>query len=180
MPWTSHSVTATSAIMSGLPRSSAVITRPGRNSVTSVGGSSRKATTSGPTPTAAAAAVASRSHARSMPEQARVLARQAHDDVAAAEAHAQVVVGDAAAERLRGRLGLAEQLQEAGGQGRGGGLRGRAHVIIRTTARDALARARAAWRQQGPGRVIARTYPTAASAWSAERTGEGIFELRAP
>ena len=114
-----------------------------------------------------------------MPEQARVLARQAHDDVAAAEAHAQVVVGDAAAERLRGRLGRAEQLQEAGGQGRGGGLRGRAHVIIRTTGRDALTRPRAAWRQQGPGGVIARTYPTAASAWSAERTGEGIFELRA-
>ena len=78
------------------------------------------------------------------------------------------------------RLGRPEQVEEGGGQGRGGGLRGRAHVIIRTTGRDALARPRAAWRQQGPRGVIARTYPTAASAWSAERTGEGIFELRAP
>jgi hypothetical protein len=113
------------------------------------------------------------------PEQARVLACQAHDDVAAAEAHAQVVVGDAAAERLGRRLRLAEQVHEPGGQARSGGLRGRAHVIIRTTGREALARARAGWRQQGPGGVIARTYPTAASASSAERNGEGILERRA-
>ena len=52
-------------------------------------------------------------------------------------------------------------------------------MIIRITAREALARPRAAWRQQDPGGVIARTYPTAASASSAERNGEGIFELRA-
>ena len=66
-PWTSHSTTATSAITSGLPTSERSSVRPGMNAVTRHSGSRRKATTSGPMPAAAAAAVALRSQSRSIP-----------------------------------------------------------------------------------------------------------------
>ena len=86
-------------------------------------------------------------------EQRRVLAREPHDDVAPAVAGAQVVVGDAAAERLRRHLGRAEQRLEPGRQQDGGG----GFAVVLTCAsvpRRGMSRqrSRAARRSAGPPR----------------------------
>src|SRR5215211_48499 len=64
---TVRSTSATSSTSGGARSSSAASGRPAMNAVTRHGGSSMNATTSGPTPARAAASVASRSAARSIP-----------------------------------------------------------------------------------------------------------------
>ena len=111
-PWTSTSATATSAIMSGLPTSERSSVRPGDErghealGVAQEGHDLRPDAGGGGRRRRLALAVAVDA------EQRRVLAREPHHEVATAVADAQVVVGDAAAERLGLALGRAEHVVE--------------------------------------------------------------------
>ena len=168
------------AIMSGLPRSACVSVRPGMNAVTRHRGLAQEGDDLGPD--------ADRGRRRGGlalalaidPEQRGVLARQAHDDVAAAVARAQVVVRDPAAERL----GRALAAGRAASRGREGGRRAasrrrcsRSHPYHGARSPAPPLRGAAA---QGPRRGHTADCSGAAAARSADFTGVGMLEPRNP